>query len=162
MVERFLTIDDSAYKNDGERKWSYFEEFFKQKLLRERYESDPQFGDDFCRWVGEGRLPEGENVRDLPSILGRPDAYKKFIKLDKEIAFGEAKKIVELTEPERVSEFFRLMGKFREACRDVAQVREILLIRTNRTAKERVLETYESFVDFMQLADVELPERVAK
>jgi hypothetical protein len=158
MVERFLTIDNKKYEKEGERKWSYFEEFFKQKELQKRLEKDPEFGDDFCRWVGEGRLPEGENVRHLPDILGSPDAMKKLLKLEKDIAFGEAKKVVDQTEPERASDFFKLLAKFREACRDAAQVKEILLIRSNKAARERVLQTYEAFVDFMRLADVEPPQ----
>src|SRR6266446_4094725 len=61
----------------GEYKWSYFEEFFKQRDLREEFKKNPEFGDDFCRWVGEGHLPAGEDVRVLPSILRHPEARKK-------------------------------------------------------------------------------------
>jgi len=47
------------------------------------------------------------------------------------------------------------MAKFREACTNAAQVKEILRIRTDKTARKQVLDTYDAFVDFMQLADVE-------
>ena len=53
------------------------------------------------------------------------------------------------------SDFFKLMAKFREACTNAAQVKEILRIRTDKTARKQVLDTYDAFVDFMQLADVE-------
>jgi hypothetical protein len=37
-------------------------------------------------------------------------------------------------------------------------VKEILRIRTDKAARKQVLETYEAFMDFMQLADLE-PEK---
>jgi hypothetical protein len=49
------------------------------------------------------------------------------------------------------------MADFRESCKDAANVKDILLIRSNKAARERVLETYHAFVDFMRLADVEPP-----
>ena len=52
MVDRFLKIDDEKYAKEGEHKWSYFEELFKQRDLRTELKQNPDFGDDFCRWVG--------------------------------------------------------------------------------------------------------------
>jgi len=158
MVDRFLKIDDEKYAKVGERKWSYFEEFFKQKDLREEFKKNPDFGDSFCRWVGDGRLPEGETVRSLPTIIKNPDAYKKFKEAPAEDAFKSAMKMLEQSDPELGSDFFRLMGKFREACTDAAQVKEILRIRSDKVARQRVLDTYEALVDFMRLADVEVPK----
>jgi hypothetical protein len=37
-------------------------------------------------------------------------------------------------------------------------VKEILRIRTDKAAQKQVLDTYEAFVDFMRLADLE-PEK---
>ncbi len=156
MVERFLKIDDEKYAKIGEYKWSYFEEFFKQRDLREEFKKNPEFGDDFCRWVGEGHLPAGEDVRVLPSILRHPEARKKF---EKGAPLAEVKKMVEQEEPEQGSDFFKLMAKFREACTNAAQVKEILRIRADKVARQRVVDTYEALVDFMRLADVEVPER---
>jgi hypothetical protein len=162
MIEKFLKIDDEKYAKKGESKWSYFEEFFKLKDLREEYKRNAAFGDNFCRWVGDGRLPEGETVRSLPLIIGNPEAYKKFQEADVADAFRLAMKIVEASDPEFGSRFFKLMAEFREACTDAANVKDILRIRSDKIARQRVLDTYSAFVDFMMLADVDVPERVAQ
>jgi hypothetical protein len=158
MKDKFLTIDNGKFAADGENKWSFFDEFFRSKELRAELKKTPEFGDDFCRWVGEGRLSEGMQMRDLPSILKNPEARKKFEKVSKDIAFAEAMKLVEAADPEQGSDFFKLLGKVREACTSAAQVKEILRIRTDKVAREHLLETYEALVDFMRLADVEPAE----
>jgi hypothetical protein len=155
MQERFLVIDEGAYADKGENKWSFFDELFRSRELKEELKHNPDFADDFCRWVGDERLAEGMNVRDLPSILKHPDAKKKFEKLNKDVAFKEAMKLVESAEPEMGSEFFKLLSKMREECTSAAQVKEILKIRNDKVARARLLETYEAFRDFMRLADVD-------
>lgn len=146
------------YAKDGERKWSYFDEFYKSKDLREMLKVDSELADDFCRWVGDGRIPEGADVRRLGAILKNAPAAKKFWEGPVKTAFAEAQKIVHATDPEQNSDFFKLLAKMRESCTDSGQVREILRIRSDKIARQRVLDTYNALVDFMQLADVELPE----
>lgn len=53
------------------------------------------------------------------------------------------------------SDFFKLLEKVRESCTSTGQIREILRIRTDTVARERLLATYEALVDFMRLADVD-------
>jgi hypothetical protein len=159
MRDRFFTIDDAVYAGDGEYKWSFFDELYRSKELREELKRNPEFGDDFCRWVGEGRLPDGIHVRDLPALLKNPEAMKKFTKLPKGTAFAEAMKVVEAADPETGSDFFKLLGKMRDACTNAAQVKEILRIRTDKVARQRILETYSALVDFMHLADLEVPDK---
>jgi hypothetical protein len=159
MKDRFLTIDDSKYAKDGERKWSYFEEFYKSPEIRDELKRRPELADDFCRWVGDGRIPEGADVRRLTIILKHPDARDKFEKwTPTKEAFDKAMKVVESNDPEFGSEFFKLLSKMRESCTSAAQVKEILRIRADKNARHRVLETYTALVDFMRLADVEIPE----
>lgn len=50
-------------------------------------------------------------------------------------------RIVDAANPEQNSDFFKLLGRMRDACTNAAQVREILCIRTDKVARERVLET---------------------
>jgi len=159
MVERFLKIDEEKYQNQGEKKWSYFDEFFRQRELKDELKRNPDFGDDFCRWVGEGRLPKGEDVRLLSAILRHPEARKKLEKGDPKSALAEAKKLVEQAEPEQGSDFFKLLAKVKDSCSNAAQVKEILRIRTDKVARQRVLDTYTALVDFMQLADVQMPQK---
>ena len=157
MQEKFLVIDDGVYADQGEHKWSFFDEFFRSKTLRDENKRNPDFGDDFCRWVGDERLPEGVNVRDLPAILTHPEARRKLEEGPVKTAFADAMKAVAETDPEQGSDFFKLLAKMRDACSSAAQVKEILRIRTDKVARKRVLETYESLVSFMLLADVEIP-----
>jgi len=80
---------------------------------------------------------------------------KKFTSGPVKTAFADAKKLIEEKEPEIGSDFFRLLEKAREAFTDAAQVKEILKIRTDKTARQRLLDTYEAMLGFMQLADVD-------
>jgi plasmid maintenance system antidote protein VapI len=156
MFDRFLTVDDCKYLKQGEKRWSYFLEFQKSKDLRAESKKKPDFVEDFCRWVGENRIPEGADVRRLSSILRHADAREKF---EKGLPFDKAIKMVETAEPEQGSDFFKLLAKVRDSCTNVAQVREILRIRSDANARKRVLDTYTALVDFMRLADVEVPEQ---
>jgi hypothetical protein len=155
FIDKFLKIDDGKYSQEGEGKWSHFDEFFKKKELREELQNNPKFGDDFCRWVGEEKLPKGADVRELPTVLKHDSARKA---LETGSPLKEVRQIVAAEEPEQGSDFFKLLAKMREACTNVAQVKEILRIRTDKVARQRVLDTYEAFVDFMRLADVEPPK----
>ncbi|MGH9535399.1 MAG: hypothetical protein ACRD2E_11125 [Terriglobales bacterium] len=158
MADRYSKIDDEAYRENGEKKYSYFDEFFRQKELKEEYKRNPQFGDVFCRWVGEGRLFKGEDVRQLAGILRNPEARSKFESAKPpQAAVAEAMKLMEQTEPEIGSDFFKLLAKLKEACTSAAQVKEILRIRGDKVARKRVLDAYEALGDFMKLADA-LPE----
>lgn len=67
----------------------------------------------------------------LPAVIRNPDAFKK---LEKGGTLVEAMKVVEQSEPEQGSNFFKLMAKFRDACKNAAQVKEILRIRTGTVA----------------------------
>ena len=77
-------------------------------------------------------------------------------------AFDEAKEIVDAHDPDVGSAFFKLLAKLRDMCTSKAQIREILRIRSDKIARQRLLETYEALVDFMRLADVEPTETAAK
>jgi hypothetical protein len=161
MMDRFPSVDRGKYADQGEGKWSFFDEMYRSKELKKHLDDDPEFGDKFCRWVGEGRLNRGAQVRDLPKILGHAEARKVFERGDNEPegkAFSDAMKIIEATEPEQGSDFFKLLAKLRDSCTSAAQVKEILRIRTDPVARKRVLESYEALRDFMLLSDVEMPE----
>ncbi len=158
MTEKFLVVDDGAYEDKGEGAWSYFEELYKSPDLRAQIKAEPEFVDDFSRWVGDGRLPTGADVRVLPKILKNEEAKKKFEKGNVKTAFAEARKLVEQNEPEIGSDFFKLLEKVREAFTDAAQVKEILKIRTDKTARQRLIDTHDAMIGFMQLAGVEPDE----
>lgn len=157
MMERFTKVDGGAFKDQAGGTWSFFDELFRSKELKQHLAQDPEFGDKFCRWVGEKRLAKGEQVRKLAKILGHGEARKVFEEAAASSAFASAQRIVETQEPEEGSDFFKLLAKMRESLTSAAQVKEILRIRTDKVAARRVLETYEAMVDFMHLADVDVP-----
>ncbi|HEY3917357.1 MAG TPA: hypothetical protein VGL83_06175 [Stellaceae bacterium] len=154
MVEKFLTLDDGKYTKDGERKWSFFDELFRSKSLREEMKADLDFADWYCRLVGNGVLSKGVQVRSLPLVLKNPVARKK---LQQGVPFEEVEKILEEDNPEHGSDFFRLLAEMRENCTSAAHVKDILRIRTDKKARQKLVETYEALTDFMRLADVEPP-----
>ena len=46
----------------------------EETALRDRRKDDPEFEERFGRWVEEGRLRRGEEVRRLPELLGDDEA----------------------------------------------------------------------------------------
>jgi len=58
------------------RKFSMFEEAMKKKELRERFQNEPQFKQQFHQWLHKERLTDAKQVRDLPAILAHPEALK--------------------------------------------------------------------------------------
>jgi hypothetical protein len=155
MMDRFLKVDEGKYAKHGARKWSYFDEFFKKKELKAELKENSEFGDNFCRWVGEGALPQGQDVRYLPTILKHPEAREKF---ESGTSLADVKKLIEATEPEQGSDFFKQLGKMRQDFTSAAKVKEILLIRTDKVARQRLIDTYEAMVGFMMLANVDIPK----
>jgi DNA-binding transcriptional regulator GbsR (MarR family) len=159
MMETFLKIDNEAYVSAGRKKWSFFDEFFKKKDLRDLLKADPEFGNQFCRWVGDEKLRQGAEVRLLPTILRIPTARKAF---EDGKSIEEVKKLIDTAEPEQGSDFFKLLSKMHDACTSAAQIKEILRIRTDDVARQKLVDTYEAMVSFMMLADVELPKAKGK
>lgn len=158
MQETFLTVDDGAYADKGEYKWSFFDELYRSRDLRDELKRNHKFGEQFCRWVGEERLPDGADVRKLPAILKHPEAREALETRPKDVALQEAVRIVEKSDPEIGSDLFQQLRKLRETCTDVGQVKEILRIRTDPVAQDKVMETYMALRNFMLLADLD-PDR---
>ena len=157
MTEVFLTIDNGKYEKKGEGAWSFFDELYKSPGLRKVIKDNPEFVEDFSRWVGDERIPNGADVRLLPKILDNSQASKKFKEGDASTAFVEAKKAVAQEDPSVDSDFFKLLAKVRESLTSVGQIKDILKIRTDRAARRELLETYQALqalIDFMHLAEV--------
>jgi len=155
MVERFLKIDNGKYGGQGEGKWSFFDEFFKRKELRNELKKNPEFGDDFCRWIGEGNIPQPVEVRRLPGILQQAEARKE---LEKGGTFAEALKVLEIHAPEQTSDFFKLLKSVQDACSGAAQLGELLRVRNDPVAQQKVVDAYKALAGFIRLAGVEPPE----
>jgi len=98
LLEHFKRIDGGTYAAQAEGKWSFFSEMLKIKEFNERHQKSQDWDDQFCRWVGEGRLPRAEAVRDLPLILKKVRARSVFENEPADSAFEKAsRKSIALT-----------------------------------------------------------------
>lgn len=59
------------------RKYSFFAELMKKRELRDRFEVDPQFKQQFHSWLAEDKLNDARQVRSLDSILANQEAEKE-------------------------------------------------------------------------------------
>jgi hypothetical protein len=108
MMETYIKIDEGTYRDKAEGKFSFFDEFYKQKALRDMLASEPQFADRFCKWVGEGRIPNGADVRRLPAILADGHAYRSFVETAlKDNPWQRAVGALELSDVSSKSDFFK-------------------------------------------------------
>ena len=134
------------------RKFSYFEELFKNPRLREWVTSTPQAGDAFVDWVGTGKLEQGVQVRELPAILDDEDAIKT---LTAE-GFAAAQRLLAEDNPAITSKLFRRMVEMTEALKK-AQLDDIQRVRKpgNSRARKIVEDLSEALRHFRELSGVE-------
>jgi hypothetical protein len=76
MMETYLPL----YPEKAAGKWSFFDELFRSRDLKEEMTHNPDFGEEFCHWVGDGRLRKGIEMRDLPKILANPQADLRHVR----------------------------------------------------------------------------------
>lgn len=134
------------------RKFSYFEELFKNPRLREWVASTPQAGDTFVEWVGTAKLEQGVQVRELPSILDDEDATKT---LTAE-GFAAAQRLLAEDNPAITSKLFRRMLEMTEALKK-AQLDDIQRVRRsgNSRARKIVEDLSEALRHFRELSGIE-------
>jgi hypothetical protein len=134
------------------RKFSYFEELFKKPPLREWVTSTPGAEDLFVDWVGTGKLEQGIQVRELPSILEDEDAVKT-LTLE---GFAAAQRLLADHNPAITSKLFRRMVDMTEALRK-AQLDDIQRVRKSGSSKARriVDDLSESLMHFRELCGIQ-------
>jgi hypothetical protein len=91
-------------------KFSYFEELFKKPDLRE-WASSTENIRRFAGWVGDSKLSQGMQVRDLPTILANDEALTAF----ERGGYFEARKVLEKDDPRLSSPLFKKMAEMTEA-----------------------------------------------
>jgi hypothetical protein len=129
MTKEFLT---NTANQDGLKYWSYFQELFKNnKLAAFRKQKDNI--KLFNRLVKEKKIPRGEAVRKLPTIVDNPVAMKKL----KDKGMDEALKEVGKKHPEKIFPLFRHIAKTRRLLEKVS-TNEIGEIRSQRTKQEEL------------------------
>jgi hypothetical protein len=134
------------------RKFSYFEELFKKPPLREWVTSTPGAEDLFVDWVGTGKLDQGIQVRELPSILEDEDAVQ-MLTLE---GFAAAQRLLADDNPAITSKLFRRMVEMTEALRK-AQLDDIQRVRKSGNSKARriVDDLNESLMRFRELCGIQ-------
>lgn len=145
LNDHYKTIDNGKYQAAADGKWSFFAEFFKQKVFREKVMAtkdgatpDPFFRDRFCRWVGEGRLPRAEDVRKLPAILADANAKVEFEQRPAIEAFEAAVNIAE-ADPASKSKFFKAVRDLHKAGL-AANMNDIMLAASDEKARKHLID----------------------
>ena len=84
-------------------KFSYFVEYEKNTKLKNMMKRNNQGISDFCDWVGEGKIPRAQDVRDLPEILEQEGVRETFVKK----GYDAAMEKLEVIKPDKTSRLFR-------------------------------------------------------
>jgi len=135
------------------RKFSYFEELYKNPDLRDWIATTPGAEDLFVDWVGQDKLSQGIHVRKLPAIIGNPRALAA-LSTD---GFSDAERIIGEDDPAADSRLFRRMVEMTDVLRK-AQLDDIRRVRNagNHQAREIVLEMRKALDHFLELCDLDL------
>jgi hypothetical protein len=124
-----------AYPGPGAvRKFSHFLELFKKPELRDWVSHSTEALEKFVRWVGEGRIAHGEDVRTLREIIANPRALAAFDKHGVEAA----RKVIEEARPELKSPLFKLMVEMTTALEE-SRLDEIQRVRRDKHGSARAV-----------------------
>ena len=148
-TSEFLTIHPSP---TNVRKFSLFHELMKKKELRARFEEEPQFKQQFHRWLDEERITDSKQIRSLPTILENPEATKA---LDSG-GITEATQVVMRADPALESDLFWAIKVATERLK-VAPASDIQDLRQGNPGKIIMLRNLQRAIeDLSTLAQVKL------
>jgi hypothetical protein len=135
LVERYRRMfsDDDQWF----RKYTYFEELFRRKDLKERRENS-SFLDNFSKWVYQGKFRDHKDVRKLNEVLSQPNAMKVF----EEKGFASALGVIEMEKPEFSDKDFKRISDTITFLKDVSR-KKIDDILSN-TAKYKLIVALEA------------------
>ena len=132
-------------------KFSYFEEFFKNPLLRTATSRDPGLVDNFVDWVGTGKIPEGKHVRELPEILANEQARKAL----ERSGYLAAVRVLEDNNPALTSTLFRALQRATIELRE-AGAPDIQEVKNSNQAAIRIIdELVNALHNFRTIAGLE-------
>lgn len=139
MLDRFVKIDGGKYAQDGEGKFSYFNNALNRKGIREAFEADDNLANDFCHWVGDDRFPQSSDVTKLDKIFNHPEAmeaWRNGVSLDDTI------KIVEGLDPtaRKSQPIFKHLKQVQDDCGEL-QISEVEQFATEEKALQLFTET---------------------
>jgi hypothetical protein len=133
------------------RKFSFFQELAKKKELKERFEYEPSFKQQFHKWLATEKMTEAKQVRDLPLILENAEALKA---LDKS-GFLEARKVLTRNDPSLDSDLFYSIKDTTNRLKD-APASEINDLKANKHKLLMLKNLRRAVEDLGTLAGVDL------
>ena len=157
LLDHFKRCDGGKYAGEAEGKWSFFAEFLKVKEFYERHKKGQDFDDDFCRWVGEKRIPLAEDVRELPGITQvAGKARNIFNNEPADVAFAKAKAVVDKSNPSRNSKFYKDLENLAISGKG-ASLTDLTEASDNEVARDTILEAHAVLLSFMEKAGIRIP-----
>lgn len=134
------------------RKFSYFEELFKKPPLRDWILANQNNEKQFIDWIGTGKLDQGAQVRDLPSILEDEQAVAA-LTAD---GFAAAQRVLAEDNPVITSKLFKRMLEMTEALKK-AQLDDVQRVRKTKNSRARkiVQDLADSLTRFIDLCGIE-------
>jgi len=116
------------------RKYTYFEELFKKRDLRE-FTKLQENRDKFSKWVHEEKFKDVRDVRVLPKILEDKDALRIF----ERNGIQEALKLIESKDPALKSKEFKQIKKLIETLRFFPR-KELIRTASDNRRRDIILE----------------------
>lgn len=156
LLRRYQAIDGGRYASQAEGKWSFFAEMVKAKVFYKKHKDGQDFGDLFCRWVGEERIPRAEDVRALAKMWENKKARAVFENAPPGTAFKEAVQARKKEDPATDSKFYKDVEKFNASAK-MASVADIDEASDNENAREIITLAYGRLVAFMDKAGISIP-----
>lgn len=120
----------------GLDKFSYAEEFYKNKNLEE-FRETPGSEKVFAELVVSGKFKRGADVRDLPKILKNPQAAKAL----KQQGHQNALKVLGHSDPTADSAFFKKVQNTIDALREMP-IAEIDRLKREQRARELLIDLF--------------------
>jgi len=138
----------------GIKRFSHFEEFMKKRALREHRERNPEFMEDFRKWVKEGKFPDSRDVRTLPDILDNPKALEVL----KRSTIQAAETVLNREDPSRSSDLYFSVDEAIRQLRNIplAEIKD--LEAGNRTKREKLSELHKALKEVADFAKISLGE----
>jgi len=146
MRDHFL---NSSTDQSDILKWSYFEEFYKAFKTKD---AAMPWEESFIRWVRQGKLGQGVQVRDLPEIV----ADAKALEALEQNGYSDAMLILSQDQPELTSRLFRLIHNTIKELQE-APAGEIMAVKNGDQARLKKLQgLYKALNEFSELAGISL------
>jgi len=117
-------------------KFSYFVEYEKNKKLKNLMETSGKNVEDFCEWVGKGKISRAQDVRDLPSIFSFESSREAFIK----DGYEEAMEKLEVVRPQKASRVFQNIERTIQDLRELSSFEMSEMREGLQQEKKRMLE----------------------